>query len=265
MRFSSRLAISLALLPVAVLAQDMGEEPPALRDSDHEFNEKVPSKFAGAMQSLKTAAGAEFPVYATGPEDSTKALLVIHEWWGLNAHIKGTADHFGKLGYRVLAVDLYGEVAKTPEQARTLMAAVKAPEATAKLDAALLSLSRKGRKIGTLGWCFGGAWSLRASLSKPELVAATCIYYGQLITEAAQLKTLNGPVLGIFAKDDPGIPPTKVAEFEAALKTAGVKAAIHSYDARHAFANPSGDRFQREAARDAWAKTLAFFKENLGE
>lgn len=231
---------------------------------DHEFNEKVPTKFAGAYETLKTADGKTFKVYATGPKDSKKALLVIHEWWGLNAHIKGTADHFARLGYRTLAIDLYdGQVAKKPADARKYMGAVDATQAKAKLSAALKALAKKGRKIGTIGWCFGGGMSLNASLAEPSLVQATVIYYGMTVNDPKLLKTLKSPVLGIFAKQDGWITPAKVKVFEDGLKKAGIRNEIKIYDAAHAFANPSGQRFQRKSARAAWAKTLKFFEVNL--
>lgn len=267
MKAFSSLAVFAAALLIAGQAHAQSSQP-AKKDlpdpKDHEFNEKVPTKFAGKYEEHKTAGGQAFKVYATGPKDAKKALLVIHEWWGLNAHIKGTADHFGRLGYRVFAIDLYGgKVAKKPADARKYMGAVKGDEASAKLAAALTALSKKGRKIGTIGWCFGGGMSLRASLAKPGLVQATVIYYGMTVNDPKQLGTLKSPVLGIFAKKDGWITPAKVKVFEEGLKKAGVKHEIKIYDAAHAFANPSGQRFQRQSARAAWAKTLKFFEDHL--
>lgn len=261
----------LTAIAAPALAQDSrpASRPssrPSLPDpKDHEFNEEVPTEFAGEMAELKTAKGVAFAAYMTGPEDSKKALLMIHEWWGLNPHIKGTADAFARLGYRVLAIDLYGgEYAKDPKQARALMSKVDSKDAAAKLKAALTALAKSGRKIGTLGWCFGGGMSLNASLGSPDLVQATCIYYGLTVTDVARLKTLRGPVLGIFAKQDGWITPAKAAAFDKALEAAGVEHAVEVYDADHAFANPSGDRFKRGPARAAWKKTLEFFEKNLG-
>ena len=270
---SSAPLFAFALLGLLTLAGPaaVGQAPPPAKPrdmpdpKDHEFNEDLPTEFSGAMNELKTKDGKTFKAYLTGPKDARKALLMIHEWWGLNAHIKGTADSFAKLGYRVLAIDLYdGKVAKTREDAGKFMKAVDDKAATAKLVAALDSLAMKGRKVGTIGWCFGGGWSLQASLAAPGKVQATCLYYGRVVDDPETLKALESPVLGIFAKNDGWITPAVVGKFEKGLKTAGVKAEIKIYDADHAFANPSGKRFHRPSARDAWKRTLAFFETHLG-
>ena len=123
---------------------------------------------------------------------------------------------------------------------------------------------RGATAVGTIGWCFGGGWSLAASLANPEAVDATVIYYGRLETDPARLAALASPVLGLFGSEDRGIPASSVREFEAALASLGKPAEIVIYDgANHAFANPSGGRYDPEAAQDAWAKTKAFFAEHL--
>jgi len=262
LRLSPALLLALCLFSSPALAQDAEKKAdlPALKD--HEFNETIPTKFLGEMKSLKTASGQSFGVYQTGPKSAKAGLLMVHEWWGLNPHIKGTADAFGKLGYRVFAVDLYGGIAATkPKLARALMSGVKAEEAEAKLVTALDALAVGGRRIGTIGWCFGGGWSLRASLARPKLVEATCIYYGQTVNDPAQLAKLKGGrVLGIFAKLDGWITPAKVKVFDEALTKAGVEHVTRIFDADHAFANPSQKRFHRPSARTAWAATVKFFK-----
>src|SRR5699024_9675688 len=125
--------------------------------------------------------------------------------------------------------------------------------------------SRQGaRKVGVIGWCFGGAWSLQAGLAMPAEIDATIIYYGRLVTETSELSKLDMPVLGIFGAEDDGIPTEQVKEFEAALNEANVTSDIHIYEgADHAFANPSGTRYNKEAAEDAWQKTVDFLAEYL--
>lgn len=260
------IAIGLALIAsLSLPAHAQTSRPADVPTSEpHEFNEKVPTKFDGSIKSLKATKDIEFKVYQSGPEDSKKAILLIHEWWGLNAHIKGLADQFGKLGYRCYAIDLYdGKVAKTAKDAGSYMKNVDEKKAQAKLGAAIADLAKGGRKIGTIGWCFGGGWSLRASIANNKSVAATVIYYGRLVTSLDSLKKLKSPVLGIFAKRDGWIKADQVKAFEAALNKAGVKNSIHLYDADHAFANPSGNRFKKAPAQDAWKKTLEFFANNL--
>lgn len=117
-------------------------------------------------------------------------------------------------------------------------------------------------KVGTVGWCFGGGWSLNASLATP--VDATVIYYGNVKKSAEQLRTLWSPVLGHFATMDKRINRKMVGGFEQAMTTAGkVDLTVHWYEADHAFANPSGGRYDAEDAKLAWSRTLAFFKKHL--
>lgn len=118
--------------------------------------------------------------------------------------------------------------------------------------------------IGVVGWCFGGGWSLQTALALGDGIDATVIYYGRLVTDPAELEPLTSPVLGIFGSLDQGIPVETVREFESALDSLGKEATIHVYEgADHAFANPSGTRYNAEAAEDAWEKTMAFFAQNL--
>ena len=200
--------------------------------------------------------------YAAKPKGTPKgAILVLHEWWGLNDWVRHQADELAKEGYLALAVDLYkGKVATDPAEAMALMKGFDEASADKVEEAGLewLKKSAPGTKVATLGWCFGGGQSLRASLNDPKDVDATVMYYGPPETDPAKLKKLRGPVLGIWGNKDKGIPPEKVAAFDKALTEAGVKHEFHPYDADHAFANPSGGRYNGEAAKDAWEKTRKF-------
>lgn len=222
-------------------------------------------KPTGTMVELSPAAGPKAKAYLAQPQGAPSgAVLVVHEWWGLNDHIKHEADLLAKAGYLALAVDLYeGTVAVTPEAAGKAMQAVDGARALAVEKAGLAELTKRapGKKLATLGWCFGGGHSLEASLAAAELgtpVAGTIIYYGLPIDDVAKLKTLKGPVLGIWAKQDGWITPEKVAAFDKALQQAGVPHAFHSYDADHAFANPTGGKYNPPAAKEADAVRMAF-------
>jgi len=194
-------------------------------------------------------------------------LVVIHEWWGLNEHIQHWADRLAEDGYAALAVDLYGgKTAKTPDDAMAAMKAVDDTKALATLKAAHTFLMKDARiqapRTGSIGWCFGGAWSLGLAMAEPELDAAV-IYYGRVVTDPAKLKPIKAELLGVFGNKDQAIPPDKVNEFEKALKEAGVKATIYRYDAEHGFANPSGQRYDEKSAADAWSKVRPFLAEKL--
>ena len=197
------------------------------------------------------------------------ALVVVHEWWGLNEHIEHWADRLAQAGYAALAVDLYGgKVATTPDDAMAAMKAVDKAQASATITAALDFLAKDPRVTaahrGVIGWCFGGGWSLQTALAHPELDAAV-IYYGQLVTDPTELRAIKAKVLGIFGNKDQGIPPAEVDRFEAGLKAAGVDAQILRYDADHAFANPSGARYDQPSATDAWKHVEAFLAATLGK
>ena len=203
-------------------------------------------------------------------EPGGSAVLVIHEWWGLNDNIRAMTEKLADAGHLALAVDLYeGEVAEDRDTARAL--ATRAREQTGRGEENMrqaLAYARDelgAERVGVIGWCFGGGWSLATALLEPGGIDATVIYYGRLVTSEEELAPLESPVLGIFGELDGGIPVETVREFEAALAALGKEASIHVYpDADHAFANPSGTRYQAEAAEDAWARTIAFFAEHLG-
>jgi carboxymethylenebutenolidase len=194
------------------------------------------------------------------------AVLLVHEWWGLNDQIKSVAAALAKEGYVALAIDLYdGGVADVPADAKALMGAVDAAEATDTLASWIAWLATDGRttgKVATMGWCFGGGWSLNASLAHP--VAATVVYYGRVDRSAADLAPLGGPVLGHFATRDGWINGAMVDGFEAAMAAAGKPLTVHWYEADHAFANPTQARHDTDDAALAWARTLAFLEANLG-
>jgi carboxymethylenebutenolidase len=195
-------------------------------------------------------------------------LIVIHEWWGLNDNIKAATRRLAGEGYAALAVDLYGgKVADTPDGAKQLMGGVMANRepAVAVLRAAHDFLKRQGApKIGVIGWCFGGGWSLQTALEIPEGIDAAVVYYGQPEKDRARLERLRAPLLGLYGADDQSIPPAAVREMEATLKQLGKSVEIHIYDgAGHAFANPSGTNYRPAAADDAWQRTVAFFKQHL--
>ncbi|MFH5832592.1 dienelactone hydrolase family protein [Halalkalibaculum sp. DA3122] len=207
--------------------------------------------------------------YPGNAADDIPGIIVIHEWWGLNDNIRMMTRRLAEQGYRALAVDLYnGESAESADRAGELARkAGEHPErAVSNLEQAYRYLREEHRvpRVGTIGWCFGGGWSLQTALALPQNIDATVIYYGRLVTDPGQLQKLEMPILGIFGSEDSGIPPEEVRKFETALNEAGISNSIHIYDgAGHAFANPSGNRYMEEAAEDAWNKTISFFEEYL--
>ena len=220
-----------------------------------------PKDLKGSVIDLKgTKAYLSLPA-GPGP---FPAIVVIHEWWGLNGNIEHWADRLASAGWAALAIDLYsGTVATTRDEAMTAMKAVDDTKAAAVIRAGIDFIGTdpriKATKKAVIGWCFGGGWSLQAALTNPDLDGAI-IYYGQLELDPAKLGAIKAKVLGVFGKKDKGIPPEKVAEFETALKQAGVSEEIHEYDAEHAFANPSNPIYDQASAADAWKHVMMFLE-----
>lgn len=191
------------------------------------------------------------------------ALVVIHEWWGLNKQIKGVADEFAREGYVALAVDLYrGRVTTEPMEAHELMRGVPEDRAVRDLKAAVAYLRGRsdvrGNRIGSIGWCMGGGYSLTLAINQPDL-AACVVYYGRLATDKTLLGQIGAPVLGVFGEEDRGIPPSAVGAFERDMKGLGKEVQIRIYrGAGHAFANPERPSYRKAAADDAWKRTVAF-------
>lgn len=194
-------------------------------------------------------------------------VVLIHEWWGLNDQIKAVASELANLGFMALAVDLYkGGVAQTREEALALMQAVDSEEASETLSGWITWLRQQQHsngKVGTMGWCFGGGWSLNASLD--NVVDATIIYYGNVTRTPEQLSRLQGPVLGHFGTLDKSIDEAMVGGFERAMAKAGrTDLQVHWYVADHAFANPTGARYDADDAALAWSRSVSFLYRQLG-
>ena len=198
----------------------------------------------------------------------TPAIIVVHEWWGLNDNVKTMADRLAKQGYVTLAVDMYdGKVAESPSAARAHMEAVFADKdaAAENIRQAHAYLAGRGAtKFGSIGWCFGGGWSLQSAILMGDSMHASVIYYGHLETDADAIGKVKAPLLGLFGAEDGGIPVDGVRAFQKTAEAAGVTMDLQIYDgAGHGFANPSGKNYQESAARDAWGRTLAFFDAHL--
>ena len=208
-------------------------------------------------------------VFPADMVDPLPAIIVIHEWWGLNDGVRAMADRLAGEGYIVLAVDLFGgSSAANPTEARNLMlAVVESPEnANSNLRQAYdwLRNTAGAPRIASLGWCFGGSWSLNTALMFPDELDASVIYYGQVTSDETALQPLNVPVLGLFGADDRGITVESVNAFAATLEKLGKNYEIEIYpNAGHAFANPTGNNYNPAVAESAWQRTLGFLRLHL--
>ena len=206
------------------------------------------------------------PKTATGP-----GVVVIQEWWGLVDHIKDVCDRFAAEGFAALAPDLYhGQIAKSPDEAGKMMMALRIDEAEKDLKGAidylLAHAATSSSKVGTVGFCMGGALSLYAA-SKNENVGACVVFYGGHPNVKPDLHNLKSPVLGIFGERDGFVSPAVVHELEGKLNELGKSFEYHIYPgADHAFFNDARPEvYNAEAAADAWTRTVEFLQKNLSE
>ena len=208
-------------------------------------------------------------VFPADMVDPLPAIIVIHEWWGLNDNVRAMANRLAGEGYIVLAVDLFGGAsATTPEQARHQMLRVvenpRAANENIRQAYEFVDATAGAPRIGSLGWCFGGGWSLNTAMLLPDEIDATVIYYGQVTDDEERLRPISSPILGLFGAQDQGITVESVQNFEAALERLRKNYDIHIYPgADHAFANPTGTAYNAAAAEDAWQKTVEFLNLHL--
>jgi carboxymethylenebutenolidase len=208
-------------------------------------------------------------------EGTHPGIVVIQEWWGLTDWIKDNAKRLAEQGYVALAPDLYrGKVASDPNKARELLTGLPRDRALRDLKAAADALAdRKNvdkNRLGSIGWCMGGGYSLQLALSD-ERIKACAICYGGVVTDLEKLKPLQATILGIFGEEDRGIPPEMVNKFEQALKNADKKVyRIEEFKAGHGFMRPNSDAlknpaYREEEANKAWKQVDAFFAKTLKE
>jgi carboxymethylenebutenolidase len=214
----------------------------------------------------ETVQGVLYTPAGKGP---FPAVIVIHEWWGLNDWMKEQASKLADQGYEALAIDLYrGKVATTPDEAHEIMRGVPEDRAKRDLKAAFDYLaaqsSVKKDRIGAIGWCMGGGYSLDVALDEPTL-AADVVNYGHLATDADAIGKIHAPILGLFGAQDHGISPDDVHKFEAAMKKAGKQIDVKIYDdAGHGFENPNNkDGYRAADTADAGKRIADFLAQNL--
>jgi carboxymethylenebutenolidase len=209
--------------------------------------------------------------YLALPEGGGKhpAIIVIHEWYGLNDWVREQTQHFAEQGYVALAVDLYrGQVGTTPDEAHILMRGLPDDRGLRDLQAAFTYLASRpdveASKIGSIGWCMGGGWSIKLAENESKL-AAFVVNYGALPTDPAVIAKIKAPMLGNFGALDKGIPPESVHAFETAMKADGKNPDIKIYEgAGHAFQNPNNkDGYRKEATADADKRIDGFFQKEL--
>jgi carboxymethylenebutenolidase len=193
------------------------------------------------------------------------ALIVIHEWWGLSDWIKQNADEFARHGYVALAVDLYrGRLASSQDEAHELMRGLPEDRAAKDLKSAFAYLQENPNvmkdRIGSIGWCMGGGYSLVAALNISDL-AASVVCYGRLVSERDDIAKISCPILGLFGEKDRGIPAVSTKAFERTAQSLDKNVRITVYPTvGHGFMNPNNKNgYDEKSANDAWQKIYSFF------
>ena len=222
-----------------------------------------PENLLGKMMSFDAADGKQANAYfIAAKKKSNKYLIVIQEWWGLNENIKMEADkYYTDLGdVNVIAVDMYdGKVAATPDSAMKLMRGADMGRMTAIMQGAIKYAGSKA-SIYSVGWCFGGMWSLQTAILAGPQAKGSVMYYGRPESNMEKLKSIQCDIIGFFGNLDQSPSPTMVNDFEKNMKEAGKNLSVNRYQAGHGFANPSNPSYNAVAKEDAYTKAIAFLK-----
>ena len=236
---------------------------PAFANMHPDVKQPSQEPLVGSMIQYKTSDGLVANGYfIPSKKKSKKWLIVVQEWWGLNEHIKHEADKYSKdlQDMNVLAVDMFdGKVAATPDSAMKLMRGADMGRMTAIMQGAIKYAGSKA-SIYSVGWCFGGMWSLQTAILAGPQAKGSVMYYGRPETNMEKLKSIQCDIIGFFGNLDQSPSPTMVNDFEKNMKEAGKNLSVNRYQAGHGFANPSNPSYNAAAKEDSYAKAIAFFK-----
>ena len=222
----------------------------------------------GEMIDFKSNGGTT-PGYLALPDGSGPGVVVLQEWWGLNDDIMEIADRFAQAGFVALAPDMYhGNVASEPDDARKYAMELQLDQAARDLSGAVDYLLAQEKvlpkKVGSVGFCMGGALSLYLATLRDTNAAVT--YYGAPRYDEFSPEKVKAPVLAHFAGEDPDTTQRGQEQVQK-MKAAGKRAEVHVYPgAHHSFFNKTRpEAHNAEAAEESWRRTLQFFKRNLQE
>lgn len=245
------LICALSLMVATAYAQEGGQNPHP----------------AGKATVLTTAYGTQFNAYVAGPEDASRAVLLLHDRYGLNAQARDWTDRFAGLGYRALAIDLYdGRKGINWQHATSVMNSIDPVWADTDIAAALKYLKGKDnkRKVLILGWDYGGTEAMQATLHDPSAVAMTISYYPtHLQTNPALVQSLVSPVLIVVAERDEQLSSGQVQAFKDALSKTRVEFNVLSLDADRDFTDPRSEHYDKAATASVWEVTQDFLSRYL--
>jgi carboxymethylenebutenolidase len=255
----------------AMNGKDDNETPPA----------QDPAALKAGWLTRKSADGKNIRLYFAYPAAINKAkpaagLIVLQEWWGVNEDMQQRTRDFASKGFYAVAPDLYdNKVTDDPAEAAKLKDAMTDAYALTAMKTGLDLLQEEGqrngvvdpKRVGSVGWCMGGQQSLLLSIADPR-VKATALFYGPLVTDAAKLRNVQGPILGIFGNDDKAPSPDDVKKWQDALKAAGkTDVTVFQFDGvGHAFASKSAAKmgaYNETKANEAFAKMWTWLDAKL--
>jgi carboxymethylenebutenolidase len=244
--------------------EDLGDQAEFKEKHDEPKTMEV-AELNGEMIDFAVEGGQRATAYAAMKDGSDRYVLVFHEWWGLNDYVKREADRLSKkLGYvNVIALDLYdGKIATERDSAQKYMQMADKERIMSIINGALKKIPSNA-SIATIGWCFGGGWSLQAAIEAGDRAEACVMYYGMPEKDVDRLKKLNSDVLFIFAEKDQWINQEVADAFAENMKETDNELIVKSFDADHAFANPTQESYVEAAANEANAMAIEFLKAEL--
>ena len=228
--------------------------------------QKVKFEGFGTSITFPVAGGEEGRAYICRASKPTfNWLIVIHEWWGLNDHIRAMGEQLNKdlKNCNILCLDLYdGLVTDNRDQAAEYMQNADGQRIRAIIDGARSYMGTHSR-VSSIGWSFGGEWSLQASLAMREQAIACVMYYGMPEEDEVRIASLQANLLGIFASEDGWVTGKIVQDFESQLFRNEISHEIVTFQAEHAFANPNNPNFDKKAAKEAYGMAIGFLKAHM--
>ena len=215
------------------------------------------------------ANGATAKGYLAEPDGEGPGVVVLQEWWGVDDHIRDICDRFASEGFVALAPDLFhGETTDQPDEAQQKMMAMNMDEAEKEMRGAVQFVAQHEKcngNVGSVGFCLGGGLSVWAAATNPDIGAAVTFYY-VMPHGKPDFSNIQAPVLGHFGTGDDFVSVDDAKALEEEIRAGGNEVTFEFYEgAGHAFFNDT-DRLgthDPEHARNAWHRTIEFFKRHL--
>ncbi len=215
--------------------------------------------FIGDNITINTAIGTSLQAYVAGPEDSNFGILILHDRWGVNDTIREWVDRFAAKGYRALAIEVFdGRISEKMWLATEIMGATDPEAAKTNVKAGLSYLKRGGRKVVTLGAGFGGWQSFQAAVASPNDVAATVVIYGLLEASVDQARSLQAPLLTLYAVNDDQITSNMIEEYRLLIKKSLIVHRTYLYPAGHGFMEPLDPNYNAQITDQVWGQIDEF-------